>query len=201
MPVFPLTLGMFDLILKNLSRHITLTPEEAERFTSYLQRRTLRKKQYLLQGGDISRYECFVNKGCLRTYLVDDKGQEHIVQFAIEEWWTGDMYSFINGRPSLYHIDALEDSEVFLIDRPSWEKMFVEIPKLERFYRLLLQNAFISMQRRIAENMSLSAEERYANFQQRYPHFEQRLPLKQIASYLGITPESLSRIRKKMVKG
>ncbi len=111
------------------------------------------------------------------------------------------MYSFINGRPSLYHIDALEDSEVFLIDRPSWEKMFVEIPKLERFYRLLLQNAFISMQRRIAENMSLSAEERYANFQQRYPHFEQRLPLKQIASYLGITPESLSRIRKKMVKG
>src|SRR5688572_33357525 len=115
---------MFDLILKNVSRHITLTPEEAQYFTSILKKRSLRKRQYLLQAGDISRYECFVNKGCLRTYHVDDKGQEHIAQFAFEEWWTGDMYSFLTGQPSLYNIDALEDSELFLIEKPQWEKMF-----------------------------------------------------------------------------
>jgi CRP-like cAMP-binding protein len=191
---------MFELILKNVSRHITLTPEEEVLFTSILKKRTLRKKQYLLQAGDVSRHECFVNKGCLRTYHVDDNGQEHIVQFAIEEWWTGDMFSFITGQPSLYHIDALEDCELLLIEKQQWEKMFVDIPKLERFFRMLLQNAFISMQRRIAENMSLSAEERYTNFLQRYPQFEQRLPQRQIASFLGIKPESLSRIRKQMME-
>ena len=191
---------MFELILKNVSRHITLTPEETAYFTSILKRKTLRKKQYLLQAGDVSRHECFVNKGCLRTYLVDEKGQEHIVQFGIEEWWTGDMYSFITGQPSLYHIDALEDCELLLIEKQQWEKMFVEVPKFERFFRILLQNAFVSMQRRIAENMSLSAEERYTNFLQKHAHFEQRLPQRQIASYLGITPESLSRIRKQMME-
>lgn len=191
---------MFELILKNVSRHITLTTEEEAYFTSILKKRTLRKKQYLLQAGDVSRQECFVNKGCLRTYLVDDDGQEHIVQFAVEEWWTGDMHSFITGQPSLYHIDALEDCELLLIEKQAWEKMFADIPKFERFFRMLLQNAFISMQRRIAENMSLSAEERYMNFLQKYAHFEQRLPQRQIASYLGITPESLSRIRKQMLE-
>jgi CRP-like cAMP-binding protein len=192
---------MFDLILKNVSRHITLTPEEAQYFTSILQKRSLRKRQYLLQAGDISRYECFVNKGCLRTYHVDDKGQEHIVQFAFEEWWTGEMYSFLTGQPSSYNIDALEDSELFLIEKSQWEKMFIEIPKFERLFRMLLQNAFISMQRRITDNMSLTAEERYTRFSNQYPQFEQRLPLRQIASYLGITPESLSRIRSKRAEG
>jgi CRP-like cAMP-binding protein len=192
---------MFDLILKNVSRHITLTPEEAQYFTSILKKRSLRKRQYLLQAGDISRYECFVNKGCLRTYHVDDKGQEHIVQFAFEEWWTGEMYSFLTGQPSSYNIDALEDSELLLIEKSQWEQLFIEIPKFERLFRMLLQNAFISMQRRITDNMSLTAEERYIKFSKQYPQFEQRLPLRQIASYLGITPESLSRIRAKRAEG
>lgn len=192
---------MFDLILKNVSRHITLTPEESQYFTSILKKRSLRKRQYLLQAGDICRYECFVNKGCLRTYHVDDKGQEHIVQFAVEEWWTGEMYSFLTGQPSLYNIDAVEDAELFLIEKSQWDQLFVEIPKFEKFYRVLLQNAFISMQRRISDNMSLTAEERYIKFSNQYAHFEQRLPLKLIASYLGITPESLSRIRSKRAEG
>ena len=191
---------MYDLILKNIGRHIQLTPEEISRFTSVLKPRTLRKRQYLLQAGDISRNECFVTKGCLRTYLVDDKGQEHNVQFAIEDWWIGDMYSFLTGHPALYNIEALEDSEMLLIEQKQLEQLYIEIPKFDRFFRILLQNAFVNLQRRISENMSLTAEERYTNFVQRYPKFEQRLSLKQIASYLGITPESLSRIRRQLME-
>jgi CRP-like cAMP-binding protein len=191
---------MFDLILKNVARHITLTPEETDYFTSLLKPRKLRRRQYLLQPGDIMRHECFVNSGCLRCYLVDEKGQEHVVHFAIEEWWTGDMYSFLTGQPSAYYIDALEDSEVFLIDKPQFEQLFIDIPKFDRFFRRLLQNAYVAMQHRISQNLTLPARERYLNFIQQYPQFEQRIPLRQIASYLGIAPESLSRIRKQMMR-
>ena len=191
---------MFDLLLKNISRHIQLTPDEVSYFTSLVRKRSIRKKQYLLQAGDLCRYEHFVNKGCLRSYVVDEKGQEHIVQFAFEEWWVGDMYSFLTGTPATYHVDALENSEVFLIDKPSIEQLYVKIPKFERFFRIIIQNAFIAQQRRIIENMSLTAEERYINFLNRYPSFEQRLPQHQVASYLGITPESLSRIRRQMAE-
>jgi CRP-like cAMP-binding protein len=189
---------MYDLILKNIARFIQLTPEEKDRFTAILKPRTLRKRQYLVQAGDIFRYECFVNKGSLRTYHIDNNGQERIVMFAFEDWWTGDMYSFLSGQPALYNVDALEDSELLLIEKNQLEQLYIDIPKFDRFFRILLQNAFISMQRRISDNMSLSAEERYLDFINRYPHFEQRLSLKQIASYLGITPESLSRIRRQM---
>lgn len=189
---------MYDLIFKNIARFIQLTPEETERFTSILKPRTLRKRQYLVQAGDVFRYECFVNKGSLRTYHVDNNGQEHIIMFAFEDWWTGDMYSFLSGQPALYNVEAMEDCELLTIEKSQLEQLYIDIPKFDRFFRILLQNAYISMQRRLSENMSLSAEERYLNFINRYPQFEQRLPLKQIASYLGITPESLSRIRRQM---
>ncbi|NII27240.1 Crp/Fnr family transcriptional regulator [Pseudoflavitalea sp. X16] len=189
---------MYNLILKNIARFIQLTPEETARFTAVLKPRTLRKRQYLVQAGDIFRYECFVNKGSLRTYHIDNSGQEHIVMFAFEDWWTGDMYSFLSGQPALYHVEAMEDCELLTIEKSQLEQLYTDIPKFDRFYRILLQNAYIAMQRRLSENMSLSAEERYLNFINRYPQFEQRLSLKQIASYLGITPESLSRIRRQI---
>lgn len=191
---------MYDLILKNIARFIQLTPEETDRFTSVLKPRTLRKRQYLVQAGDVFRYECFVSKGSLRTYHIDNNGQEHIVMFAFEDWWTGDMYSFLSGQPALYNVDALEDAELLLIEKSQLEQLYIDIPKFDRFFRILLQNAYIAMQRRISDNMSLTAEERYLNFIDRYPHFEQRLSQKQIASYLGITPESLSRIRRQMAE-
>ena len=191
---------MFELIMANINRHIRLNPEETARFTSILKPRTLRKKQYLLQAGDVMRHECFVNKGCLRTYQVDEKGQEHVVQFAIEDWWAGDLYSFLSGQPSPCHIDALEETEVLLIEKNNLEQLYTDIPKFDRFFRIILQNAFVAGQQRIIENMSLSAEERYISFLQRYPKFEQRLPLRQIASFLGITPESLSRVRKQTMR-
>src|SRR4026209_1064185 len=103
---------MYELILKSISRFITLTPEEAQYFISLLKVKRLKKKQYLLQEGDISRYEYFVNKGCLRTYTIDEKGDEHVIQFAIEDWWIGDMYSFLTQTPARFMIDALEDSEL-----------------------------------------------------------------------------------------
>jgi CRP-like cAMP-binding protein len=189
---------MYDLILKNISKHVTLTADEQAFFTARLKPRKLRKKQYIVQAGDINRYECFVTRGCLRAYSVDDKGQEHVLQFAIEDWWIGDMYSFVTGAPALFNVDALEDTDILLIEKESMEELYAAIPKLERFFRIIIQHAFVSMQRRIVENLSTPADERYRNFIQRYPQLGQRLPQHQIASYLGITPESLSRIRRQL---
>ncbi|MBS1919968.1 MAG: Crp/Fnr family transcriptional regulator [Bacteroidetes bacterium] len=191
---------MYELILKNIARFIELTEEERIFFTSLLKLKKLRKKQFLLQEGEIARHEYFINKGCLRTYTIDEKGQEHIIQFAIEDWWTGDMYSFLTQTPAKLNIDAIEDTELFCIENISMEILYRKVPKFERFFRLLLQNAFIANQSRILESMSLSADERYCKFIERYPSMEQRLPLKHIASYLGITAESLSRIRSQYIK-
>ncbi len=191
---------MHELILENISRFIQLEPQETEYFVSLLHTKKLKKRQHVLHEGDICRYEYFVNKGCLRAYHVDEKGLEHVAQFAIEDWWIGDMYSFLTSTPARLNIDALEDSEVIYFDKPSLEKLYVEVPKFERFFRMLVQNAFIATQRRVIETVSVNADQRYCNFIERYPKMEQRLPLKQIASYLGITPESLSRIRSQYIK-
>ncbi len=191
---------MYDLILKNLSRFITLTSDEEQYFTSLLKLKKLKKKQYLFQEGDTVRYDYFVNKGCLRTYTIDEKGQEHVVQFSIEDWWTGDMYSFLTQTPARYNIDAIEDTELLCLERNALEELYIKVPKFERFFRLLLQNAFVALQERIIGNLSLTADERYCTFIEKYPLMEKRLPLKQIASYLGITPESLSRIRSSYIK-
>ena len=191
---------MYELILKNISRFIILTPEEEQYFTSLLKVKRLKKKQYLLQEGDVVRYDYFVNKGCLRTYTIDEKGLEHVVQFSIEDWWTGDMYSFLTQKPARYTIDAIEDSELLSLERSALEELYIKVPKFERFFRLLLQNAFVALQERIIDSLSQPADERYCTFITKYPNMEKRLPLKQIASYLGITPESLSRIRSSYIK-
>ena len=187
---------MFEPILKNISRYIQLTPGETNYFTSTLKERKFRRKQYLLQEGDISRYENFVTKGCLRTYQVDQKGQEYIVQFAIEDWWIGDMNSFTAQQPSRYNIDALEDSVVLSIEKTAMDELYIKVPKFEKFFRHLLQNAFIAFQERIASNISETGEERYKQFRSKNSKLEERIPQRMIASFLGLTPESLSRIRR-----
>ncbi|HYF30323.1 MAG TPA: Crp/Fnr family transcriptional regulator [Chitinophagaceae bacterium] len=191
---------MFNKLLSYITRYIQLTDDETAFLVSLLKVKQLRRRQYLLQAGDINKYECFVNSGCLRAYLIDEKGQEHVTQFAIEEWWISDMHSYLTQTPSAYHIDALEDSELVVIDRPNYELLLERIPKFEKMFRIILQNAFIAQQQRIVQNISLPAHERYLSFVQKYPKFEQRLPQHQIASYLGITPESLSRIRKQLAE-
>lgn len=191
---------MYELILKNVAEYITLSDEERDYFISLLQPKKLRRRQYIIQAGDFCRYECFINKGCLRQYYVDEAGQEHAVMFAEEGWWISDMFGLVTGKAALTNVEAIEDSELFLIDRNEFENLMLQCPVFERFFRIKLQRAFIAHQRRLIENMSLPADQRYCNFVEQYPSFEQRLPLKQIASFLGITPESLSRIRSQRAK-
>ena len=189
---------MFELIRKNIAKHIHLTDDEFDYFTSLIKTKRLRKKQFLLEEGEICNHECFVNSGCLRLYYLDDKGQEHIVQFAVLDWWIGDQFSFLTGQPSRYFIDALLESEVLLIEKTKLEELYIKIPKFERFFRIAFQNAFVAIQQRILAKLSDPAEKNYLDFVHRYPEIEQTVPQHQVASYLGITPESLSRIRKQL---
>lgn len=191
---------MYELILQNVSRFIQLTPEEKVVFTSMLKVRQVHKKAFLIQEGDRCRHTYFVNKGCLRTYYTDKEGIEHNVQFSIEDWWVGDMYSVLSQKPARYNVVALEDSELLAIEQDDQERLYGQVPKFERFFRNLLQNAFVALQERILSGMSETAEERYLNFRKKYPDMEKRIPQNQIASYLGITPESLSRVRRNMTR-
>ena len=189
-----------DLILKNVSRHIHLDKTETDFFISLLQTKNLKRKEFLLKQGDICKTEHFIVKGCLRTYTVDNNGFEHIVMFGIEDWWVGDLYSFLTQSPATYFIDALEDTEILQISKVNLDKLYKCVPKFERFFRLILQNAFISQQQRINQNLSFTAEQRYLYFIKKYPQLEQRLSQKQVSAYLGITPVFLSMLRRKLSK-
>lgn len=190
---------MSDLLLANIAKHISLNEKEKELFLSYLSTKKIRKRQYLVQEGEQSKYSAFVLSGCLRSYFIDANGFEHILQFAIEDWWIADMMSITTQKPGNLAIDALEDSEVLLLSRENQLKLFDECPKFERYFRIITENGMVSFQRRVLENISLPAAERYKNFAKRYPVMVQRLPQTQIASYLGITPEFLSKIRHQMM--
>ncbi|MBF2709621.1 Crp/Fnr family transcriptional regulator [Flavobacterium soyangense] len=187
-----------DLIIQNISQHIHLDKTETDFFISLLQTKKLKRKEFLLKQGDLCKTENFIIKGCLRTYTIDDNGFEHIVMFGIEDWWVGDLYSFLTQSPSTYFIDALEDSEILQITKVNLDKLFERVPKFERFFRLILQNAFIAQQQRINQNLSYSAEQRYLDFIAKHPNLEQRLSQKQVSAYLGITPVFLSILRRKL---
>ena len=187
---------MHERILKNVARHVQLTPDEEKFFISLLKVRELKKRQFLLKAGEVSKHENFVTEGLLRAYTIDADGDEHIAMFAIEDWWISDLYSFLTQTPATQHIDALEDSIILSIEKGDLERLYLKVPKFDRFFRVLLQNAFVANQKRILASISESAEEQYINFLKKYPSLEQRIPQHQIASYLGITPETISRIRR-----
>lgn len=186
---------MHTRILSSVMRHVQINEREIDFFETLLKPRTIRKRQYLLQAGDICRYETFVNEGLLRAYSVDEKGQERIVMFAQEGWWTSDLYSFLTATPAVLNIEALEDTSVLQLEKVDLERLYLEVPKFERLFRILFQNAFVTHQHRILSSMSQSAEDRYRYFLQKYSGLDQRIPQHHIASFLGITPETLSRIR------
>lgn len=189
---------MFDLLFQKFDEKVSLTGEEKQVCRSFFTPKKLRKRQYLLQEGDPCRYVAFVEKGILRLYAVDEKGGEHVMQFAFEGWWVADQYSFLTGEPSLYNIDALEDCELLLLSKTAEEQLLEKIPKMERYFRILLQHNLIATQRRLVSSLSHTAEEKYTELIQSCPTIPQRVPQHMMASYLGITPETLSRIRKQM---
>ncbi|MEI9921297.1 MAG: Crp/Fnr family transcriptional regulator [Bacteroidota bacterium] len=187
----------FDLILKNVAKHITLDERETGCFTNLLRKVNVSKKDMLLRQGDVCKYIYFVNEGALRAYYTDKNDKETTIMFGVSDWWITDMYSFLNQQPALMNLEGLESSEVLELSKKDLDQLYLDVPKFERFFRIIIQNAYVREQVRVIHNLSMTAEERYEVFMKKYPHIAQRVTQKQIASYLGITPEFLSAIRAK----
>ena len=186
-----------DLAYQHIGRIIDLSEEEKSIFESLGELQKLKKKTLLLKEGQFCAYEYFILKGCIRSYYTDENFIEHTIMFAIEGWWTGNLKSFVRNTPSDFSLQAQEDTMVLKLSKPKLEKLYAQVPKFERYFRILLQNRLLATQDRISNHLSSSASERYAQFLKKYPQIEQRVPLKHIASYLGITPTYLSRLRKR----
>ena len=191
--------ALYQYILQKGKQQFTLSEDERAQIKAAFSPKKLRKKQYLLQEGEVCKFHAFVLKGCLRMFRVDSKGIEHIFQFAIENWWTGDRESIASGQPSKYNIEALEDSEL-LLAAPADMEILQKIPAMNAMVQNLQQNNVVATQNRIHAAISYSAEEKYVDFLKSYPDIFQRVPQQMIASYLGITRETLSRIRKQSVQ-
>ena len=189
---------MYELFFHKINEKVNLSEEEEEVIKQYFTPKKLRKKQYLLQEGDVCKHIAFVEKGALKAYVVDDAGAESIIQFALEGWVISDLYSFLTGEPATYNIDALENAELVLISKSAHEELLKKLPKYETYIRLQITGAYIALQKRLTSIISLPLEERYKNFLAVYPNIAQRVPQHMIASYMGLTPETLSRVRSRM---
>jgi CRP-like cAMP-binding protein len=192
---------MFEFLYKKVSETIDISEEEFNYAKTLFVPKKLRKKRFLFGEGDVCKYTIFVEKGLLRSFTVDEKGGEHILQFSMEGWWAADLYSFLTGEPSPYYIEALEDCELLMISKPSWDLLLKEVPAFERYFRILIQNNLIATQKRLIGSFSESAEEKYNKLLKECPDVIQRVPLHMIASYIGITRETLSRIRSQITSG
>ena len=187
-------------ILENINKIVTLSPQEELLFLSKIEIKTYKAKTVLVNAGEISQYSFFVNSGLLRSFNINDNIVEHVLSFACEGWWIGDMYSLISQKPGNLFIEVLEDAEVVLLSRENQNELFSQIPKLERFFRILTENSLVAHQERLMDNLSLTAEERFDKFCKRYPTIIQRVPQKQIASYIGVTPEFFSKMKSRLLK-
>jgi len=160
-----------------------------------LQTKKIKRKEFLLHEGEVCKHSAFVISGCLRGYSIDKNGTEHVLSFAPADWWMADMYSLLSQQPGVLNIEALEDTEMLLLSKINQEKLYTQIPAFERFFRILAEKSLVANQQRLIDRLSLSGQERYAKFCQRYPTLINHLPQKQIAAYIGVTPEFLSRAR------
>ena len=188
------------LVLKNVSKHIALTNEEEAHFLSLLKFKSVSKKEFILEEGKICNTFNFVCSGTLRAYYLSNSAKDSTVMFAISDWWITDMACFAGQKPAMLNIVAVEKSEILQLSKNDFDKLLIEIPKFEKFFRIIMQNAYIREQLRVLENLSLPAEEQYQNFLEKYPQIVSQVTQKQIASYLGITPEFISMLRRKKSK-
>jgi len=187
------------LILDNISKIVSLSEDEKEMFLSKIETKHYKAKTMLHHAGEICKESYFVNSGLLRSFNINDNIVEHVLHFACEGWWIGDMYSLLSQKPGNLFIEVLEDSEVVVLSKENQERLYFEIPKLERFFRILTEYSLVAHQERLMNNLSLSAEERFEKFCKSYPTLIQRVPQKQIASYIGVTPEFFSKMKKKIL--
>jgi len=188
-----------ELLFKNIERQVTLSEKDKKILSEAFHTKKVKRKHFLLEAGEPTKYMYFVLQGCLRAYYIDKNGFENVVSFAIEDWWMSD-FNFHSGAPSILTIDTLEDSEVLYIDKISMDKLYDQVPQLDRYFRIILQNALMAQMQRIMQINSFTAEERYVAFQKKYPQFVRRIPQKYLASFMGITPEFLSKLKKQLLK-
>ena len=184
-------------IFNNVQKHIVLSDFDKQQFLSSLISRDVQKKQLLLEQGQICKKIYFVESGSLRAFNVNGDGKESTIMFAVQDWWITDMNCFVHRKPAMLSIEALENSKIMELDFDLLEELYQNIPKFERFFRILFQNAYIREQLRALHNISLTTEEKYWQFVENYPAIVQKVTQKQIASYLGVTPEFLSSVKKK----
>lgn len=187
-------------IINYFSNVLPLDNEEIDALKKAFKERRIKRRQFILQEGDICKLNTFVVEGCFRMYFVDEKGKEHNIQFAVENWWIGDIGSFHSEEPSKLYIEAIENSIILQIKKQDQLDLFVNYPKFNQIFRVFTENALVAFQRRVLQNISSTAEERYLDFVKRHPYFFNRISNVQIASFLGVTPEFLSTIRKKIAK-
>ena len=191
---------MVEVFKKYLAEKMSLSEEDWAVIEAVCIIKKLRKHQFLLQEGDVWRFHAFVCKGCLRRYSIDEKGAEHIMQFSIENWWAGDRDSLMNKTPTKYNIDAVEDSVILVIRNEDFEKLCQQLPAFNNLMSHLIFRSLNASQERINATISLTAEEKYLHFINNFPALANRVPRHMVASYLGITPETLSRIKSNLSK-
>lgn len=190
----------FQSILKNVSRYIDLTEEEADYFCGLLRHEKVKGRLKLHSIGQVCHEVYFVIKGCLRAYTEEPGAHEHVLSFAPADYWMSDLYSKISGKEGVLNIETTEPSEILILHRDDQEKLYEKIPKFERFFRILIEKSLVFHQQRLLENLGMSAEKRYARFCEKFPQLVNTLPQKQIASYLGVTPEFFSKLRSKILR-
>jgi CRP-like cAMP-binding protein len=191
---------MPQALRNHIKKYIPVSNIEFEAIYQSMKREVYKKRESLVRSGAVCEHFYFVLSGSLRTFTTDERGHEHIFHLAFEDWWASDLFSFITGDTAFFSIEALEDTEVLAIHRDDYEVLLSQYPKFERFFRLLMQNAYVASQKRTMDIMSLSAEKRYLQLTQNHPQLEMRVAQHHIASFLGITPEALSRIKRGLIE-
>lgn len=189
-----------ELLLQSIEKHVQLNAQEQHRILLAFTSQQLKKRDYFLRAGDVCKQVAFVLEGCLRSYAVDEQGFEHNLQFAPEGWWITDINSIVYGAVARLNIDAIEDTQALLLSRDQQERLLKEVPKLERFFRIISEKSMAGSHKRLIDQVSVNAQTRYLNFCEQYPGLIQRLPQKQIASYIGVTPEFLSKIKADLLR-